>query len=211
MYMSQQEGTNVLVRMEMSKWCLVPKDGVRCEVSVKSTESRYGSKVYDMDVDISVRRSMPIWGSNHRLADCLVKTSRASLLTESDGAVTTLMRGSADYLEEAEQEDTASWAFVGASRWERAYSHNGRRGEFLGFDRMGRLSLYENQEADGMRCEIGLLPEYDENGDLDETKPALVESALLEICDGFSGEVLGVAEMSKLLTAKHLVRWKVYD
>ena len=125
----------------------------------------------------------------------------------ADGAVATLMEGHADTIE---TDEGTLWVFQGASQFERMYSRRNNQGDFLGFDRMS-ASHRNNDVSDYMACWFEVLPELDAQGEITMTKPAIIESAHVEIAGDSEGLVLELKDWSKLLTGRHLVRWDLYE
>lgn len=125
----------------------------------------------------------------------------------ADGAVATLMEGHADTIE---TDEGTLWVFQGASQFERMYSRRNNQGDFLGFDRMS-ASHRNNDVSDYMACWFEVLPELDAQGEIIMTKPAIIESAHVEIAGDSDGLVLQLKDWSKLLTGRHLVRWDLYE
>ena len=85
-------------------------------------------------------------------------------------------------------------------------------GALLGYDRMS-ASHRNNDRADYMSCDFVVQPEMDAQGaeEIDMTKPARIECAQIEITDYCGGEFLEVFDWSLLLTARHLVRWDLFE
>ena len=127
----------------------------------------------------------------------------------ADGAVATLMEGWISSLETGE--GTTRWEFQGASQFERMYSLPRNQGALLGYDRMS-ASHRNNDRADYICCRFVVQPEMDAQGaEIDMTKPARIERAEIEMTDYCSGEFLEVFDWSLLLTARHLVRWDLFE
>ena len=68
-----------------------------------------------------------------------------------------------------------------------------------------------NDDSEYMSCWFEVLPELDAQGEITMTKPAIIESAHVEIAGDSEGLVLELKDWSKLLTGRHLVRWDLYE
>jgi hypothetical protein len=73
---------------------------------------------------------------------------------------------------------------------------------------------HQNEDrADYVSCMFVVLPEMDAQDaeEIDMTKPARIECAEIEIAGDCDGQILKVFDWSLLLTARHLVRWDLYE